>query len=84
MLIYVESSAWTRAPCLAFVEVKASGVGLDEHVEARRLGRLFDEWVAKKQDVDAVYAELGLATPREGYKLRPSGSPTAAARRPRV
>ena len=46
--------------------VKASGVGLEEHAEARRLGRLFDDWVAKRQDVDAVYAELGLATPREG------------------
>ena len=53
--------------------VKASGIGLDEHVEVKRLGKLFDEWIEMtKQDVDEVYEKLGLN--REGAKtLRPNG-----------
>lgn len=51
--------------------VKASGIGLDEHVEVKRLGKLFDEWIEMtQQDVDEVYEKLGLN--REGSKtLRP-------------
>lgn len=64
--------------------VKASGIGLDEHVEVKRLGKLFDEWIEMTQeDVDEVYEKLGLN--REGSKtLRPRAKPGGKSWRGRL
>jgi len=62
----------------------ASGPGyLTEHAEAKRLGKLFDEWVSK-QDIDAAYESVALPSPprAEGRRVKVETSPVKA-RRPR-
>jgi len=54
--------------------VKATGVGLNEHAEAKRLGKLFDEWVAMQQDVDMVYEKMGLPNREGAARTRQKGA----------
>lgn len=56
----------------------SSGLGyLDEHTEAKRLGKLFDEWVSK-QDIDAAYESVALPSPRaEGRRVKVAASQVA-------
>ncbi|CAE6930445.1 trappc4 [Symbiodinium natans] len=59
----------------------ASGLGyLDEHAEAKRLGKLFDEWVSK-QDIDAAYESVALPSPRaEGRRVKVEASQAKSRR----
>ncbi|CAJ1356642.1 unnamed protein product [Effrenium voratum] len=57
--------------------VNAMASGLDEHLEAKRLGKLFDEWVAT-QDIDTAYEKIGLPSPKEGKMRQTMELPAAA------
>ncbi|CAE7587936.1 trappc4 [Symbiodinium sp. CCMP2456] len=59
----------------------SSGLGyLDEHTEAKRLGKLFDEWVSK-QDIDAAYESVALPSPRaEGRRVKVAASQVKSRR----